>query len=104
MIKTKHLFKLSAMVDKMDLDEELKVLLGKEKKKMSNQELGEKMLMAVVKKLHRAEKETVDLLASVTGKTKAQIENLPLGELIDLFKEILAEDGVLDFLGSQPKG
>jgi len=31
MIKTKHLFKLSAMVDKMELDEELKLLLGKKK-------------------------------------------------------------------------
>jgi len=104
MIKTKHLFKLSAMVDKMDLDEELKVLLGKEKKKMSNQELGEKMIMAVVKKLHRAEKETIDLLASVTGKTKKDIEDLPIKDLIELFNTILSEDGVLDFLAKQPKG
>jgi len=104
MIKTKHLFKLSAMVDKMDLDEELKVLLGKEKKKMSNQELGEKMIMAVVKKLHRAEKETIDLLASVTGKTKKDIEDLPIKDLIELFNTILSEDGVLDFLSKQPEG
>jgi len=88
----------------MDLDEELKVLLGKEKKKMSNQELGEKMIMAVVKKLHRAEKETIDLLASVTGKTKKDIEDLPIKDLIELFNTILSEDGVLDFLAKQPKG
>ena len=104
MIKTKHLFKLSAIVDKAGLDEELKILLGKEKKKLSNQELGEKIIMAIVKKMHRAEKETVDLLASVTGKTKKEIEDLPVKELIELFNAILSEDGVLDFLSSQPTG
>jgi len=104
MIKTKHLFKLSAMVDKMELDEELKLLLGKEKKAMSNQELGQTMIMAIVKKMHRAQKETVDLLASVTGKTKAQIEDLPITDLIELFKTILSEEGVLDFLSKQPEG
>jgi len=104
MIKTKHLFKLSAMVDKMELDEELKLLLGKEKKAMSDQELGQRMIMAIVKKMHRAQKETVDLLASVTGKTKAQIEDLPITDLIELFKTILSEEGVLDFLSKQPEG
>jgi len=104
MIKTKHLFKLSAMVDKMELDEELKLLLGKEKKAMSDQELGQTMIMAIVKKMHRAQKETVDLLASVTGKTKAQIEDLPITDLIELFKTILSEEGVLDFLSKQPEG
>ncbi len=103
MIKTKHLFKLSAMVDKMELDEELKLLLGKEKA-MSDQELGQTMIMAIVKKMHRAQKETVDLLASVTGKTKAQIEDLPITDLIELFKTILSEEGVLDFLSKQPEG
>jgi|GEM_PF-1990403 len=104
MIKTKHLFKLSAMVDKMGLDEELKLLLGKDKKKMSNQDLGQTIIMAIVKKMHRAEKETIELLASVTGKTKKEIEDLPIKDLIELFNSILSEDGVLDFLSKQPEG
>ena len=103
MVKAKHLFLLSAMVDKMDLDQEMQLLTNKKKGKqaMTNEEIGQKVVFALAKKLHRAQEETLEFIAAVTGKTKTEVEDMAIGELVDTFKSILGEDGVLDFLSNR---
>lgn len=101
MVKTRHLFKLSAMVDKMGIDEELKLFTKKGTKGLSQEEVGQSFVFAMVKKLHRAEEETIAFIAAATGKTTEEISEMGIKELIEIFKGILKEEGVLDFLSSQ---
>ncbi len=104
MIKTKHLFLLSAIVDKLDLDQALESLFAKGKMKKTKQEIGKDVIFAIAKKLHKAEKEVIKLLASITGKTEKETEDLPMKETLEILKKMLAEEGVLDFLHKQQEG
>ncbi len=103
MVKTKHIFLLSAMVDKMDLDQEME-LLGKNKKgkqSMTNEEIGKTIIFALAKKLHRAQDESIAFIGAVTGKKKEEVEDMSITDLVETFKKILQEDGVIDFLSKQ---
>lgn len=102
MIKTKHIFQLSRIVDKMQVKEEMQdIFEGSGKKKISEQALGVKITMALITKMHLAETETISLLAEMSGKTKESIQNQAFKETFEMIKAMLSEEGVLDFLNSQ---
>jgi acyl-CoA reductase-like NAD-dependent aldehyde dehydrogenase len=99
MLKTKDMFTLSAIVDKMGLDEDIKEILSARKKKNFNdEEMGEKLIFSIVKKMYKARAEITQLLADISGKTIKDVENLQLKETIELIKKLLQEEGVLSFL------
>jgi acyl-CoA reductase-like NAD-dependent aldehyde dehydrogenase len=99
MLKTKDMFTLSAIVDKMGLDEDIKEILSARKKKNFNdEEMGEKLIFSIVKKMYKARAEITQLLADISGKTIKDVENLQLSETIELIKKLLQEEGVLSFL------
>ena len=101
MLKTKDMFALSAIVDKMGLEDEVKLILKQSKGKGNAEALGQELMFAIAKKLHRAESEVMTLLASVSGKDKKALEELPPKETFALIKDVLQQEGVLDFLGNQ---
>lgn len=99
MLKTKDMFTLSVIVDKMGLDEDIKEILSARKKKNFNdEEMGEKLIFSIVKKMYKARAEITQLLADISGKSIKDVENLQLGETIELIKKLLQEEGVLSFL------
>ena len=99
MLKTKDMFTLSAIVDKMGLDEDIKEILSARKKKSFNdEEMGEKLIFSIVKKMYKAKVEITQLLADISGKSIKDVENLQLKETIELIKKLLQEEGVLSFL------
>lgn len=99
MLKTKDMFTLSAIVDKMGLDEDIKEILSARKKKNFNdEEMGEKLIFSIVKKMYKAKVEITQLLADISGKSIKDVENLQLKETIELIKKLLQEEGVLSFL------
>lgn len=99
MLKTKDMFTLSAIVDKMGLDEDIKEILSARKKKNFNdEEMGEKLIFSIVKKMYKAKVEITQLLADISGKSIKDVENLQLSETIELIKKLLQEEGVMSFL------
>ena len=105
MIKTKHIFQLSRIVDKMELADDIKDLVsdakGKDGKGADESALGYKIVMAIGRKLHMAETEVMGLLADISGKQVKDIENQSPKETIGMIKDLLSEEGVLDFLSNQ---
>jgi len=102
MIKTKHIFQLSRIVDKMGLDEDIKDIMAvTKKKKVDESELGYKIVMALGRKLHMAEAEVMTLLADISGKSSKDIEDQSPKETFGMIRELLSEEGVLDFLHNQ---
>lgn len=99
MLKTKDMFTLSAIVDKMGLDEDIKEILKSRKgKKVDESEIGQKLIFSIVKKMYKAQHEITQLLSDISNKPVKEIENLPLKETIELIKQLLQEEGVLGFL------
>lgn len=108
MIKTKHIFQLSRIVDKMGLEEDIKgimedeyILAKTQKKDIDESALGYKIVMALGKKIHMAEAEVMTLLADISGKPKKDIEDQSPKETFGMIRDLLSEEGVLDFLHNQ---
>jgi hypothetical protein len=102
MIKTKHMFQLSRIINKMGLGEDIKMIMEEtEKEKVNESALGYKIVMALASKLHMAEAEVMTLLADISGKTRKEIEDQAPKETFDMIRAILSEEGVLDFLLNQ---
>lgn len=101
MLKQKDMFTLSAIVDKMELENDINKIISQKGKK-DTAEVGKVLVFSIARKLHRAQSEVTALLSSATGKTKKEIEDLPLKETVKLIKGILQEEGVMDFLSQSP--
>ena len=102
MIKTKHIFQLSRIIDKMKLSEDIKEIFAETKKKnVDESSLGYKIITALGSKLHMAEAEVMTLLADISGKSKKDIEDQSPKETFGMIRELLSEEGVLDFLHNQ---
>jgi len=102
MIKTKHIFQLSRIIDKMGLSEDIKDIFAETKKKnVDESALGYKIITALGSKLHMAEAEVMTLLADISGKPKKDIEDQSPKETFGMIRELLSEEGVLDFLHNQ---
>ena len=57
------MFTLSAIVDKMGLDEDIKVILSARKgKKVDEAEIGQQLIFSIVKKMYKAKTEITQLL------------------------------------------
>jgi len=89
MITLKQGIKLSAIIDKLDL-------------KINNpngnqEEVGSDMIIQIVSKAHKAEKEIYAFVAEVKGITVKEAENI---DLIEFMKEITTDADVANFFKS----
>lgn len=92
-LQTDDMFLLSEIVDKMDLTIDPK---GK-----SQEELGAELIVMLARRVHRAKDEIKALVAELTGKSPEEVGAMPPGEMIEAVKQIISQDGVLDFFKSR---
>ena len=86
-MKLSVIIKLSAAIDKMDVD--LESLQSGDEKQM-----GIKLVSLLAKNLHKAEDEILDLVAEYKGITKEEAKE---ADIIEVMKDIFSEGGVKDF-------
>ncbi len=80
--------KLSAMIDKMEID--LSTIQGK-----TNEETGLKIINLLIKNIHKAEKEVYELIAF---KNQIEIEAAKKIDVINFIKDLIKIEGMTDFL------
>ena len=92
MLTLKQGLKLSAIIDKLDI-------------KISNpngkpEEIGADLMMQIISKAHKAEKEIYAFVAETKGITAQEAENI---DLVQFIKEIASDAGVINFFKSAVK-
>lgn len=92
MLTLKQGLKLSAIIDKLDI-------------KISNpngkpEEIGADLMMQIISKAHKAEKEIYAFVAETKGITAQEAENI---DLVQFIKEIAADAGMINFFKSAVK-
>lgn len=102
-MKTELIFKLSAIIDKMDIADQiakLDITTAKEGdvegEKKDKKELGAKIVMIFISKIHKAKDEVCDLISYYKGIT---LEEAKEADIIPIIQEIFNNmDGIQDFL------
>lgn len=95
-ISTEMAITMSAIVDKMEIGQELKqmeVNTGDEKK--DREELGKQLIVLIISKLYKAKEEVYELISLYKG---ISIEEAKTAEIIPILKELFGIDGTTDFL------
>ena len=99
-LKTSDLFKLSKIVKKMDVKEDVKSLAvdvtGKsdEEKLKINQDLQVDLLFLFMERLGNAEQDIYSFLADLCFVTENEIKDMDLDEFIGLVKELFAQESL----------
>ena len=89
MITLKQGLKLSAIIDKLDL----KIT----DPKADANKIGADLMMQIISKAHKAEKEIYAFVAETKGITAQEAENI---DLVQFIKEIASDAGVINFFKS----
>jgi hypothetical protein len=89
MLTLKQGLKLSAIIDKLDL----KIT----DPKASQEQIGADLIMQIISKAHKAEKEIYAFVAEAKGITPQEAENV---DLVQFIKEIASDAGVINFFKS----
>jgi len=108
-LETRDLFSLSRILKKMNIKDEIRGLaknvsgMAKEDKKKAEQTMQVDIMMLFVENIGSAEKEIYKLLGDLTDKKVTEIENMKMTEFMDLFKELMEQEGVGSFLSTALK-
>mgnify|MGYP001203999687 CR=1 FL=1 len=89
MLTLKQGLKLSAIIDKLDL----KIT----DPKASQEQIGADLMMQIISKAHKAEKEIYAFVAEIKGITPQEAEKV---DLVQFIKEIASDTGVMNFFKS----
>lgn len=92
MLTLKQGLKLSAIIDKLDL----KIT----DPKASQEQIGAGLMMQIISKAHKAEKEIYAFVAEIKGITPQEAENI---DLVQFIKELASDAGVVNFFESAVK-
>ena len=87
-METQVLIKLSAIIDKMNID--LSAINGK-----NNEEVGSKIINLLLKNLYKAENEIYELIAL---SKKITVDEAKKQDIIAFVKDLLKIEGLQDFL------
>jgi hypothetical protein len=90
-LETDDMFLLSEILDKMEYNVNFS-------KDTTQEQLGVEMLIQLSRKAYKAKDEIKTFIANVTGKSTDEVSKMPIKELIKTLKNILQQDGVMDFL------
>ena len=100
-LKLKDIYKLSAIIDKMQVKTDLNKLMDEAKQSSDAQAyIGGQMALILVSKLHMTQKEVSSFLADLTGKTVDELEDLNIKEVTNLFKELFNQNDMSGFFNS----
>lgn len=92
MLTLKQGLKLSAIIDKLDL----KIT----DPKADANKIGADLMMQIISKAHKAEKEIYAFVAEIRGITPQEAENV---DLVQFIKEMASDTGVVNFFKSAVK-
>lgn len=99
-LKFKDVFTLSEIIDKMGLKADINKLFDEAKKADDAQAyVGGQLMMLMVSRIYKAEKEVYTFFADLTGKTVQEVEDMSLSEMKDLIKELVKSD-IMSFFNS----
>ena len=98
-LNIKDSFRFSEIVDKMGVDADINDLMDKGKEK-GQAWVGGQLVLLIFKKMYRAEKELINLLASVAEIEPKELEGKPIIYLKELFKQITQDPQFADFFQS----
>jgi hypothetical protein len=112
-LTTKHLFPFLRLMKALDIKNELKLIVRKNKEDLGElteeerealtQEKGIDLVFALLEKMPNAEKEIKSFLALYTDRTVEDIEALPVEEFIALIKQFFKEPVLKSFLQQAAK-
>lgn len=108
-LKTSDLFKLSRIIKKMNIKNEIKGLAKditgdtSEGKKKAEQNLQIDLAMLFAENVGAAEKEIYKFFADLTGKSSTKIENMDLKDFMNLVQELFNEEDIGSFLSTASK-
>lgn len=99
-LTAKHLFPFLRMIKAMQLKESLKdlVKLFKSSKTVTEEQGIALIWELFVEGLPNAEKETFEFLAVYSGKSREEIEQLPIEDLLEIIKQLVKEPQLKSFL------
>lgn len=95
-LSTETLMNLSAIIDKMEIGQDLKNMVvetGDEEK--DKEEIGKQLIVLLITKLHKAKNEVYEFISEYK---EIPIEEAKKVNAIEVIKEVLAVDGTTDFL------
>ena len=105
-----HVFIMSEIIDKMDLKVEAEKLTKTiNAQKLEGVEdasaLGKEIIVAIgieilakfFSTMHKAQKEIIKLVVSLTDKTNEEAKGMKLGEIKEFFNELVKNEGFADF-------
>lgn len=95
-LSTETIMCLSAIIDKMDIKEDLKNMVvetGDEEK--DKEEIGKQLIVLLITKLHKAKDEVYEFISQYK---QISIEDAKKANAIEIIKEVLGIDGTSDFL------
>jgi hypothetical protein len=88
-LKTRDLFKVSAILSKMKLNIDAE---GK-----SQTQLGANIILTMFEKIHLAEDEFAEFAGNLVGITAREFLDLPIEQTFDIVKQIKQLPGIADF-------
>lgn len=95
-LTTETIMNLSAIIDKMEIGQDLKnmyVDTGNEER--DNEEIGKQLIVLLITKLHKAKNEVYEFISEYKG---ISIEEAKKANAVEIIKEVLSIDGTTSFL------
>lgn len=92
-MNTKSLIRLSMIIDKIGIKEQLTQI-----DKKTKEEIGTEVITLLICNLHKAEDEVYDFISCYSKCTKEEAEEK---DVVELFKGLLGTKGMKDFLAQQ---
>ena len=108
-----HVFMLSEIVEKMEIQTEAEKVMQVIKTKTLNNskdaaQLGKEIIVALgldislkmFSVMHKARKEVIALVSDLSDKPEDEVRKMKLKELVKFLKEVFAKEGIEDFFDS----
>lgn len=98
-LEMSDVFRLSEIIDVMDIDLDLNKLMDKAKSKEGSiqEKLGAEVAFMFIKKIYKAEKLVYKLIADLTGDDMQVVKKYSIKQLMDFFEELFDDDDFTDF-------
>ena len=95
-LSTEMIMTLSAIIDKMEIGEQLKTMeISTGNNKKDQEELGKQLIVLLISKIYKAKEEVYELIAAYKNIT---VEEAKKVEIIPVIQEILGMEGLKSFL------
>lgn len=92
-------FKLSEIIDVMDIQLDLNDLMDKAKvnKGKIQEKVGAQVALLFIKKLHKAEKQVIEFVSGITGESEEAVKKYKPKQILSFFTELFNNEDFQDF-------